>query len=87
MCLLSERGFVYENRRSPARVDCTVSIRELADFAAFLKLIDKSLDQAIKEVVRRSVSRGLRQHESSRREGESNEDAERMSDAMLELVI
>lgn len=87
MCLMNEHGTGPAQKRSPAREDYTVSMRELDDFAALLRLIDKSLDRAIRAAVRRLLGRTQRPLQQLEREKESKEGAKGLSDAMLELVI
>lgn len=49
-------------------MECVDSLKEMVDFGDLLKMVDSSLEPAIRGVVKKMVAKGIRTHEPNKQE-------------------
>jgi hypothetical protein len=67
MCLMNERGWPL-GRRSRANISRNDGLREMADLATLLFVVDVSPERAIHGVVKKMIAKGIKMHNSNKRE-------------------
>ena len=64
---LNDQGWPL-GERSWASIECVDSLKEMVDFGDLLKMVDSSLEPAIRSVVKKMVAKGIRMHEPNKQE-------------------